>query len=225
MWNHAIDMRTGEAVSADEISRYYKFGYRSMVKLSGKKAGKVYDSFDAAVRARVQAVANYPGHQTIHESSAQVLTQRGTKTNSNGTVQFSHDVRANNFGTMQVLTLKQTMSFLANLPPTLVLMAEYGFPNSREGAFERAKLLDATRVQVQNVDGTSHHLHLDEPERIAKLILSWAGSELGGDKAWEVEPVQTHPIWPGKPQANATDMMPPTDEFFAGPKTAAKSRL
>ena len=85
MWNFAHDMRTGEAVSANQMARYFKFGYSSMVKLNTKKGGKVYDSFGAAVSARIQAVINYPGRQTIKQSSAEVLTRRGTKTNGDGT--------------------------------------------------------------------------------------------------------------------------------------------
>jgi pimeloyl-ACP methyl ester carboxylesterase len=205
MWNHAFDMRTGEAVSATEINRYYKFGYNSMVKLNSKKSGKRYDSFGAAVNARIQAVGNYPGNQTIKQSSAEVLTRRGTKTNSDGTVQFNHDVRANNFGTMQVLTLAQTMTFLDNLPPTLVLLAEYGFPDTRAAAAEKKKLLKKARVQMLDVQGTSHHLHMDEPERIAKLIFEFVTNEIS-DQDWQAQS-----------EGTSAELLPPTDEFFAGP--------
>jgi len=190
------------------MHRYLRFGYHSQQVLNKKDKVKQYKDFEAALQARIQAVKDYPGDQSIERHSAISLTRRGTQTNFDGTVEFIHDLRANNFGTMQVLTVDQTINFLERLPHNLVLMAERGFPEGHKGAQDRLSKLKSKLTTVIEVPGTSHHLHLDVPELISDLIIKWMESN-----GIELQFGQSFACLGASPKK---EVVPVTSEFFVG---------
>ncbi len=102
----------------------------------------------------------------LDESSALLLCERGMKKTSRGWV-WRADPRLRGTSPLR-LTEAQVMAFMARITcPTLLLRAREGFPF--DDALLRARFAPVRQGTLVELEGR-HHVHLDEPERVAQVV-------------------------------------------------------
>jgi len=134
-------------------------GIRNLRKFE-KKIPRRYPDTESMV-ARLRQAS--PG---MSEEAARVLVQRGS-IEVHGGWTFRNDRRLR-VPSLLRLTRAQVYAFLDRIVcPTLIVRAAQGFPFDQEEA--RSQLRHIRDARVVEMDG-SHHVHLDQPARVAEVI-------------------------------------------------------
>jgi pimeloyl-ACP methyl ester carboxylesterase len=147
-------------------------------RASGKER-KAYPSLDAAVAARLDAVKNFPGNQTLSMEAATAIVAGGTSATADGAV-FRHDGRLvlPNYLNM---TNEQVRNFVECVAaPVLLVQAETGWPNSvNDVNYQEYRQMLTAKGLLQHVTlPGSHHLHVDPSsadlvaETVARFLLT-----------------------------------------------------
>lgn len=129
------------------------------------KSGRLYDSPQAASEIIAKLYR-------ISASNADYLIRRGLKRvdtagASSPKWQFSYDLRLRG-ATALYMTQQQVLSFFHQISaPSLLIRPDKGWPFDPELIDERIKAMKT--LQVLDVSG-GHHIHLENPERIAQTI-------------------------------------------------------
>jgi pimeloyl-ACP methyl ester carboxylesterase len=126
------------------------------------KVPATYPSIEAAARARVDVT-------DMSLDAATKIANRGTKV-EDGKIQWSADPRLR-LDSQQRLTEEQVLAFLrAITAPITLVSATHGLKMQQELLDGRLKAL-AVPVDHRTVEG-GHHVHMERPAEIARLMLS-----------------------------------------------------
>lgn len=182
-------------------------------KMMAAKGPKLYDSFDAAVKARVASVSTYPGKQHLSTEAAEALVSRGCyvyneAAEDGGKGEYVHVTAANSekvkFRHDQSLLMPspyyfsngQLMSFTQGITAsTLVLVAEDGWPADKYANHEeRASCLREKGLFHMTKLPGSHHFHLDPSS--APVVFNHVAEFLTTDASSDADDSEHEPITP-----------------------------
>lgn len=135
----------------------------SRARFVGKKP-PIHAGPEAAAARVVEATRMSP-------ESAAILVARGTREVEGG-VTWCTDSRLRGVSSLR-LTEEQVRAFLARIVcPTLLIAAVDGWPFDPE--LGRGRVACVPDISVETVEG-GHHVHLDDPQTVARLALPYLG--------------------------------------------------
>ncbi|KTD47407.1 lipase A [Legionella quinlivanii] len=150
-------LSSSEETCSEQLSNYIK---RSLY--SPAKAAKPYPSLELAAQARAQN-----GHLPIEY--ARILCQRGVDEQVKG-YYWRHD-RKLIHPTPLRMTEGQVLSCLKEIiSPSYLIWADNGFGFPKEAMEKRVQAVKG--IQVQMLSG-GHHIHMENPETVAKAMQSF----------------------------------------------------
>ena len=124
------------------------------------RATKIYPHFAQLVQARIQA-------GKMKEESAALLMQRNIEEVANGGFRFISDRRLS-LGQPLMMSEGQVMEFIERIEaPVLMIEGEQGFVP--HWPHFKARYEKTPRLELVSMPG-GHHLHMDDPERVAQVI-------------------------------------------------------
>lgn len=174
-----------EEVGFAEPSRALRLSYESLAALAAREQRggppKSYTGLEHAAETMVRVVdAMEPRPVRMRMSSARAILSRATAPAPGGqssALIITHDTRVNVGTALQLFGFPEMVEMHSRLPPTLVLLADRGYPNIVQVArsFHRRLPTEKQRTITISVlgDGSSHHVHLDEPARVAEHVLAF----------------------------------------------------
>lgn len=140
-------------------------GNRSLYNEDKKGGPRIYPSLDAAVAARLQTVAMFPGNQTLSKEAAVEMVQRATKPADEGVV-FRHDPRLH-WPSILFMTDEQVGALQRDVQcPSLVVLAENGIPFEESHLARTKETLQPQKLL--RLPGC-HHFHAD-PETAGAVL-------------------------------------------------------
>jgi len=129
------------------------------------KALRVFDTIDGAVEARVRSPV-----APVSRDAARRIVERGLRAHGGGYV-WASDPRLTLASAMR-LTEPQVLDILAGIAcPTLVVLADPPAPYVAREMIER-RLAAVQGATVVRLPGT-HHLHLEDPEPVARALAAF----------------------------------------------------
>lgn len=115
---------------------------------------------------------------SVTRKSCEILMKRGMKANTDSTYLFSRDARLKS-ASLGFMTLDQVLEFASHITcEVLNIRAEPGMPFDKPEYYDAVvdKIKEsAKKAEVRLVPGT-HHLHLNNPERVAPIIVDFIKS-------------------------------------------------
>lgn len=131
--------------------------------LGFKPRTTTYHSIEQPVRSRLMV-------NQMRESSARIIIERNLKQVKKGLWQWRTDPRLLKPSSLH-LTEAQAIAFLSEITaPITVIRPEPGFPFSAEVIQRRINAI--AHLNIEQIPGY-HHVHLDEPESVAKILKSF----------------------------------------------------
>ena len=134
-------------------------------RMLAAKSLRVYPSIEAAIDARVASPV-----APVSRDAARVIVERGVRAHEGGWV-WASDPRLTLTSAMR-WSEEQVLDVLAGIAcPTLCVMAEPPLPYVSREAIER-RLAAVPHARLVRLPGT-HHLHLEDPEPVARAIAAF----------------------------------------------------
>ena len=177
------------AVQFDEPSRALRLSYESLAAINARakqhRPPKVYTDLEHAAETMVKVVdAMVPPPLRMWISSARAILSRATApapapapSGGSAPLIITHDTRINVGTVLQLFAFPELIEMHSQLPPTLVLLADRGYPNIIEVAQDLHRRLPSEVQRTITIsvfgDGSSHHVRLDEPARVAEHVLAF----------------------------------------------------
>ncbi|XP_060754880.1 serine hydrolase-like protein isoform X2 [Neoarius graeffei] len=168
-------------VDVKRMSRIMKRGIEEMMEYEKKKPDRkerIY-TYEAA-KERLKAA-----NQFLSDKSVEILLERGVQEVDGGVV-FTRDIRIN-LTNIQRHTLEQCLQMQSEInTKVLVLLASQGLqktvPQPEELATPLLKGWTREKNTIVTVEG-DHHVHLNNPERVAPIITDFLASQTSQQNA------------------------------------------
>ncbi len=159
-----LDSAGPAALEPDQIPRNMEKAIADRLRLLARQP-RTYKTTEEAVSRMLQSDAK------LSLEAARLLVERSTEKVAPAGIQFSHDPRLFGRGFL-VLTEEVVLAYIRRIVcPTLIVWASH-----RWYSLDRAKI-DARQQAFQNLQLSyaegSHHVHLENPERVAPLLLDF----------------------------------------------------
>ena len=136
------------------------------VKEKPQDQPRLYPSWEGLINRRLEA-------GDIYRKSAEILLERGTE-KVGDKIQVLSDGRLKQHSPIY-MSQNKVLSILEGIEAkTLLILANQGLIDSRDSTDSRIKAIKD--LEVKTVEG-AHHVHMDEPERVAKEIIQFLSTE------------------------------------------------